>query len=451
MFWLLVPMLLVSTLLFFDAYRNAREAADRAYDRVIAASILAIADRVVSVEGKLDVDLPYVALAMLSTDADDRVFYRIAEPDGALLTGYEDLPLPPGGHLPDSDEPVFYDARYLGDTVRVAALTQPVTGPSASGRFAVQVAQTRGQRDRLVRELATATAFRLLALVLLIALATWIGVRVGLKPLMHLRRVVRERSPQDLQPLDVAVPREVRDLVTAIDGLMERLGRTLSSMERFISDAAHQLRTPLAALQTRVELALRAEDPDQLRQALEDLQGTTWRTNRLAKQLLDLAHSTGDASSTRYERLDLRELAADVSREMAPCAIARGIDIGFDDDNTPAPVNVDNVLIQEMLKNLVDNAIRYCPRGATITVRVRSANDPAQLSLEVEDNGPGVPSNERSRVLERFYRGPGVDQQGSGLGLAIVREVAERHGGNVTLNESESGGLLVQVTLPRVL
>lgn len=236
--WFLGPMLLVSTVIFFDAYRSAREVADRAYDRVIAASVLAIADRVVTVDGRLDLDLPYVALEMLSTSADDRVFYRVAAPGGVHLTGYQDLPPPPKGEFTEPAEPVFYDAVYLGETVRVGVLTQPITGPGASGRFAVQVAQTRGERDRLTRELATATAVRLGVLATLMGLATWLGIRFGLAPLAHLRQVVRERSPQDLRPLGVAVPREVRDLVVSIDGLMARLGRTLNFMEQFISDAA---------------------------------------------------------------------------------------------------------------------------------------------------------------------------------------------------------------------
>ncbi len=446
--WLLGPMLVVSTVLFFDAYRGAREAADSAYDRVIAASVLAIADRVVTVEGQLDVDLPYVALEMLRTSAHDRVFYRIAEPGGELLTGYADLPPPPGARLPETDDPIFYDAEYLGESVRVGALTQPVTGPTASGRFTVQVAQTRGQRDRLVQELATATALRLLALVVLIALATWFGVRFGLAPLARLRKVVRDRSPQDLRPLDVEVPREVRDLVSSIDELMERLSRTLRSMEQFISDAAHQLRTPLAALHTQVELALRERELPVLRRALEALQGSTWRTSRLADQLLNLARSTGEVDDARREVFDLRALAADVTREIAPSALAKEIDLGYEDDGQSARVNADPVLVQELVKNLVDNAVRYCPPRASVTVRVLSGVREGLVCLEVEDDGPGIPPAERARVLERFQRGARADQQGSGLGLAIVCEVAERHGGGVALEEGASGGLLVRVTLP---
>jgi two-component system sensor histidine kinase TctE len=448
MIWLLVPMLLVGTALFFEAYRSAREAADRAYDRVIAASVLAIADRVVTADGALDVDLPYVALEMLSTEDNDRVFYRVAEPDGALVTGYADLPPPPDGRLPAEDDPFFYDAVYRGDVVRVGALTQPITGPGASGRFAVQVAQTRGQRDRLVRELATATATRFLVLVVLIGLATWLGVRFGLSPLARLQAALRQRSSHDLRPLDIAVPREVRDVVAAIDDLMARLAKTLQVMERFISDAAHQLRTPLAALNTQLDLALRERDPQVLHESLLALRRSTWRTSRLARQLLNLARSNADSNGETDESLDFAALVADVTRELVPTALEKDIDLGFEQTGLQARVCADPVLLHELVTNLVDNAVHYCPTGARVTARVCTDPQAERVRLEVEDNGPGIPVAERPRVLERFYRISGMNQEGSGLGLAIVRDVAERYGGTVDLCESDSGGLLVRIDLP---
>jgi len=445
--WLLGPMLLLSTVLFVDAYRSARAVADRAYDRVIAASVLAIAGRVVSVDGGIDVDLPHAALEMLSTDADDRVFYRIATTDDGLLTGYADLP-PPAGALDADDGLMFYDAEYLGEPVRVGAFEQPLTGRAASGRLTVQVAQTRGQRDRLVQELASATAARLLLLVVSIALATWLGVRFGLEPLVRLRAAVRSRSPHDLRPLDVAAPREVRDLVTAINSHMERLQRTLRTMEQFIGDAAHQLRTPLASLHTQVELALRETDADAQRAAIAELRAATWRTSRLAGQLLDLARSTAESSGVGREVLDLRELAAEVMCELAPSALAKDIDIGFEGGGSVIALHADAVLMQEMIKNLVDNAIRYSPSGATVTLRIEADEVAGRARLAVEDDGPGIPPDERARAFERFHRGADTAQQGSGLGLAIVREVVERHDGDVWLEASAAGGLRVRVDLP---
>jgi len=442
--WLLGPVLLVSAGLLLDAYRGARQAADRAYDALIAASALAIADRVVGAEAGLDVDLPYVALEMLRTPAEDRVFYGITGPGGEFVTGYRDIPLPSGGELPQGYDPIFYDAQYRGQTVRVALLTRPVVSRGFSGRYSVQVAQTRGERELLARSLALGTAGRLLALILLVALITWLGIRLGLEPLERLRREVRRRSTQDLSPLQVEVPREVRELVGAIDSLMARLDRSLRIMEQFISDAAHQLRGPLAALHTQVEVALRESDPDLLRRAVASLQATTWRTSRLARQLLSQARASSETAAGRRSPVDLAELAAEVTREHVPAALVKQIDLGYEGASSAA-ISADPVLLRELLKNLIDNALRYCPERATVTVRVLEGSTLARVVMEVEDDGPGIPASERQRVFERFYRIEGRTEEGSGLGLSIVSEVAEGFGGRVSLHQSRSGGLLVRV------
>jgi two-component system sensor histidine kinase TctE len=447
--WLLGPLLLLCIVLLLDSYRGARVLADRAYDTLIAASAYAIADRVVPIENSLDLDLPYVALEMLSTPAQDRVFYRVAGPGGTFVTGYRDLPLPPDGHLPAGPDPVFYDAHYRGEALRITLLTRPVRGRYLGGRYSVQVAQTRGERDDLAYGLAVATAFRFLALTLLVAFVTWFGVRFGLQPLAHLRREVRRRSPQDLRPLQVDVPREVIDLVLAIDSLMARLDHNLRSMERFVSDAAHQLRGPLAALHTRVELLLRESEPASLRRGVTELRALTWRTSRLARQLLVDARASSESTvgGARRARFDLAHLAAETTRSQVPAALVKQIDLGFE-GSEPVHIVADPVLLEELLKNLIDNAIRYCPETATVTVRVRRETAVGQGVLEIEDNGPGIPAVERERVFERFYRLGGQSEEGSGLGLAIVREVAGANAGQASLHTPATGGLLVRVTFP---
>lgn len=447
LFWLLVPVLLVSAALLLDAYRGARRAADQAYDGLIAASALAIADRVVAVGDRLNVDIPYVALAMLRTPSQDRVFYGIQGPGEVFVTGYSDLPPPPGGPRADFYDPVFYDAEYRGEVVRVGLLARPVTGRGLSGYFTVQVAQTRGERDRLARELAFGTAWRLLSLIVLVALITWLGVRFALVPLERLGAEIRRRSPPDLSPLQVPVPREVSDLVWAIDSLMARLERNRKAMERFISDAAHQLRTPLAALHTQVELALQQHDEVELRRSVGRLQAVTWRTSRLARQLLSQARASSDAAAVRREPLDLARLAAEVTRDLVPAALVKSIDLGYEGIDS-APLTGDPVMLGELTANLIDNALRYCPEGSTVTVRVRRENSPERTVLEVEDDGPGIPEAERERVFERFHRAAVSGVEGSGLGLAIARDVAQRLGGEVSLHTADSGGLLVRVVFP---
>jgi two-component system sensor histidine kinase TctE len=218
-------------------------------------------------------------------------------------------------------------------------------------------------------------------------------------------------------------------------------------MQRFIADAAHQLRTPLAVLQTQAELALRENTSPDLKTTLAQLQDSTRRATRLANQLLDHARASSDISTLNIVPLDLSALAADTTRELVPLALRHAIDLGLEAE-PGIQIQGDGVLLRELLKNLIDNAIRYCPAGACITVRVSAAGS-AGISLEVEDNGPGIAAAERHRVFDRFYRIPGSYTDGSGLGLAIVKEIVRLHSGKISLGEGTGGGgLKVQILLP---
>lgn len=445
--WLLVPMLVLCGAMLVDARVGALEAADRAYDRLLAASALAIAERIIIGDDGPEVDLPYVALEMLGSTAQDRVYYRIAGPDGRVVTGYPDLPARQGAARPAAG-PAFFNDTYRGETVRVAVLDQPVQSSGASGSFVVAVAQTRGERDRLAQALVLRSAERYGLLVAVTGVIAWIAVTRGLAPLHRLRDAIRARAPDDLEPIRTDVPGEVRDLVGAINQFMARLGASLTTMERFIADASHQLRTPLAALRTRAELALRAGDGAELREAVGGLLDSTRRTTRLAEQLLTHARATGGGSADSWQTVDLTALVADVARAGVPAAAARDIDLGVDRADAGCVVTGDEVLLREMTRNLIDNAIRHGHAGGVINLRTVAA-DAGSIVLEVEDDGPGIPAAERDRVFERFYRIPGRGE-GSGLGLAIVHQIVGRHGGRIALEEGSGGrGLLVAIALPR--
>lgn len=445
--WLLGPLLLVSAIILVVNYFQARDIADAAYDRLLAASAQAIAERVVVADGELEVDLPYVALDMLASTAQDRVFYQVSGPDGQFVTGYRDLP-PPSGKISHSDgASLYYDAVYRGEPVRVTVLSSPLMAWGVQGNFKVQVAQTRGERDRLTQELVLASALRLLIVVVLAATIIWFGISRGLAPLTQLRRSIRARSPQDLRPITETVPREVRDLVEAINQLMARLEENLAVLQRFIADASHQLRTPLAGLQAQIELALREQDPATLKEALQRLHAATRRTSRLANQLLSLARAAPKGAGSALSTLDLAELAMTVTREVVPEAVTRDRDLGFE-GRGQLQINGDPLLLRELLKNLIDNALRYTPAQSRITVRV-APREGGNALLEVEDEGPGIPPEERGRVLDRFYRMPGSPGEGSGLGLAIVKEIADRHGAMMTLDSGTGGrGLRVRLVFP---
>jgi two-component system sensor histidine kinase TctE len=287
-------------------------------------------------------------------------------------------------------------------------------------------------------------------LVALAAVGVWYGVGRGLAPLERLREEVGRRSDQDLSPVEVRrAPLEARPLVNAINGLLARLDSALSAHRRFVANAAHQLRTPLAGLHTQAELALRESEPEAVRRSLEQLHHAAGRAAHLVSQLLSLARlEPRSGRPLQGEPLDLKELARDTTARWVPQALARGIDLGFDACSTPAQVIGDRLLLEELLGNLLDNAIRYAGPDGEATVRVDRAD--GDTVLKVEDNGPGIPEEERAQVLERFQRGSTTAQiPGSGLGLSIVREIAVTHRAQLRLEPGQDGrGTRVSVTFP---
>ena len=284
---------------------------------------------------------------------------------------------------------------------------------------------------------------------LLIALATlvivWFGVKRGLQPLARLSDEIKARSAGDLRPIDAAgAPEEARPLVGALNGLLGEVSAASRKQQRFLADAAHQLRTPLAGLQTHTELALAQPMPEACRAQLEQVHRATIRTARLANQLLALARAEPGARSANAD-LDLKNIAGGEADAWVRQAVSRDIDLGFELES--ARVDGDAFLLREALSNLVHNALEYSPRGGRVTVRTGRRNGHA--FLEVEDDGPGIAPAERGRVLERFYRVPGTPGTGSGLGLAIVREIAAGHGASRCHRRfGPAGGCRVGITFP---
>jgi two-component system sensor histidine kinase TctE len=287
----------------------------------------------------------------------------------------------------------------------------------------------------------------------MIALATvlivWFGVKRGLGPLAKLSDEIKARSPGDLRPIPAeGTPEETRPLVSALNGLLDEVSQASRNQQRFLANAAHQLRTPLAGLQAHTELALAKPLPAEVRAELEQVHQATIRTGRLANQLLALARAEPGARGSAAE-VNLKALAEGEADGWVHQALARDVDLGFELEWSP--VQGDAFLLREALANLVHNALEYSQRGGHVTVRTGRANGHA--FLEVEDDGPGIPSTERERVLERFYRVPGTPGTGSGLGLAIVREIAAGHGATISITDAMAGssgtrGCRVAITFP---
>ncbi|MFL5273482.1 MAG: sensor histidine kinase [Anaeromyxobacteraceae bacterium] len=445
--WLLLPLAAVWIVDAVLTWATVKGTIDLAYDRALHGSALAISEHVTLGAGEPVVDLPPIALEMLDTGEQERVFYRVSyrAAGGAdtFLTGYDDLPPAPRA-APGA--PIYYDASYRGDAVRVAALYASLPG-DADIVSLVQVAETLVRRRAVTQTLVGGALAAQVALIAVAAAVVWLGVARGLRPLRALGREVARRSPDDLTPVGEEVPREVAPLVRATNDLMARVRDAIAAQRRFVADASHQLRTPLAVLRAEADAALRLEDPAAIRAALERLRDHSQATSHLAAQLLALARAEpGSERAGGEEPVDLDAVAREACAALVPEALARGVDLGFEGAG-PLPVRGRAILLREAIANLVDNALRYGRPAGRVTVSVGRAGDGGAV-LAVEDDGPGLPAEERARVLDRFYRVPGTPGDGCGLGLAIVSEIARRHGATLHLGDASAGGLRVELRVP---
>ncbi len=446
--WLLGALAIISALMLFEVRSSASKAANEAYDRVLLGSALAIAERVVVVGEQLEVDVPYVALEMLTSAAQDRVFYQVVGPGNSFITGYDDLPVVDDKEIPKNGAPLFFDADYRGDAIRVGVISRHISGGRLSARFTVMVAETVEGRNNLINEMMTAAVVRQLVLILVAGVVLWIGIGWGLKPLVRLEAALNRRTPSDLRPIEHEVPQEVRHLIDAINDLMKRLGASIEAMQRFTSNAAHQLRTPLAAIQTQAELAQDENDPTKITKRLEHLNRSTKQTSRLINQLLSLARTHQEDENFQFETIDLKLLCEDVTRAYVPEAVSKRIDLGFEQQDQINSIVGNEELIKEALKNLIENALHYCPQNSTVTVRLKQT--PREVVVEVEDNGPGILKEERDKIFERFYRSETRDDDGCGLGLPIVREIMDRHAGSIEYRDAPKGqGACFQLIFPQ--
>jgi len=434
--WLLVPTLAVWALGFAVGYTRSLAQANEAYDRTLLGSALVIGERLTLVDGDVVADLPQAALEMLRTDAQDRIFYRVADlRDGRYITGYEDLPTPNGA--PPTTEPVFYDAVYKDQAVRVVAVTRSVLAGSGQRGLLVQVAETLDARHQLTRRIVTEAAAVQLLLIALAAALIAFGVRRGLAPLARLRGEVRRRSADDLTPIDAkGVPLEVAPLIEAINAHTGRQRQLSEAQVRFVANASHQLKTPLTVLRAQIGHALMQTDLPAMRAVVTELNASSDATGRIVEQLLALARSEPGRPLDMRE-IDLSALARDVTFEMLIAARSKGIDLGFESGETLL-VHGEPVLLRELIVNIVHNAVVYTQEGGTVTVKVDRRDERAVL--KVIDNGPGIPAAERARALERFYRVAESNVPGSGLGLAIAKEICARHGIAITLMDVPGGG-----------
>lgn len=443
LWWVLGPMFALLILNVALIYRFGHDSAERRHDRFLNDYSKILLDQLRSSEGRVEFNIHSGALNILSEDKKDQVYYSLSGYQQAFHFGTADLPLP---SVRLTETPVYYSAEYAGHPVRMMAAILPKSDV-ASGRVVVVLAKTLVLYHERAQEWMWRVLPSQVLLLLFAGFMVWWGVGRGLRPLLQLRDEVMSRSSLDLSPLpENEVVSEIRPLINSVNGLMGRLEESLVLKRRFIADAAHQLRTPLTGLKAQAELALRLDDPIEIRHSLLQMRHAADHAAHLANQLLLLARAEpGTVKKDSQAKHDLAALARNTTEYWVPRALYKNIDLGFEDSDGDCRIAGNGVLLAEMLNNLIDNALRYTKAGGQVTVRIR--RDDVSVVLEVEDDGPGIPEIERERVFERFYRVLGTNQEGCGLGLSIVREIADLHHAKVhLLSGSDGTGTLVRIT-----
>lgn len=418
-------------------------------DRLLGASARAVAETLEVQDGEITLDLPPWALGMLENTSRDNIYYNVYEGQ-RLLTGYPNL-LPPKASEINTRQTLFRYGEYRGQRVRIAAEARRL--PRVDDLVVVQVAETLEAR----RALSTTMLIQLVILeVALVALASFlipIGVRWGMAPLTRLRRGMDARSASDFTPLPLAdVPRELRDLVNAFNALLARLDSAVEGMRRFTADASHQMRTPLSILRTHIGVLKTQMEAGPQSESIADIEAATDRLQRLLIQLLTLARAEGaEPSGLALSEIDIAAAARIVAEEYAPQALRTGVELDLSIEGAgPFVTRGDNVLLTELLGNLVDNAVRYnCDDGNVI---VRVIGEHRQIVVEIEDNGPGIPAQERDKVFTRFYRlNRDQSRPGSGLGLSIVQVLTQILGAKIELLSGRNDrGLCVRLVFQRL-
>ncbi|MCM5570278.1 sensor histidine kinase N-terminal domain-containing protein [Burkholderiaceae bacterium FT117] len=436
--WMFAPLLLLWPLSIAVTFLVARSLADAPFDRSLHDRAIVLAQQVRSApttSADRREALERAARELFDLEAEGQYFYQVVDEGGVLLAGHRDFPRPRLFDFPDASRVKLRNVTIRGNELRAAyTYVTMQQGEGAETQALVQVAETLEQRGILANEIIKGVILPQF-LILPVALGlVWFGLSRGLAPLKSLQARIRARRPDDLSPVDPhGAPEEIVPLVAAFNDLLARQSQTLQTQRRFIADAAHQMKTPLAGLRSQAELAMRESDPDQLRRSLQQLIRSAERSAHLVSQLLALARMENLGASTPLESLGLHPLVRTAAADWTAFAMRRRIDFGVENDDRPAPIAGHPLLLRELINNLIDNALRYTPVGGVVTVRTRSTPD--RVLLEVEDNGPGIPLSERALVFERFYRIADAPGEGSGLGLPIVSEIAEHHHATVRIDD----------------
>jgi two-component system sensor histidine kinase TctE len=447
--WMLTPLLLLWPISLALTWLVAQGLANKPFDRALVHNVHALAQQVrLGPDQTVEFNLPQPASELLRADETDLVYYQVRGGLNEHLSGERDLPLPqPNEPKGSSYEVHIRDDEMRGLEVRVA-YTWIRLDAEGKRPALVQVAETREKRSVLAAEIIKGVMLPQFALLPLAVLLVWLALVRGIKPLSQLEERIRARKSDDLSPLDdKAVPMEVAPLVVSVNDLLERLKDSIVTQKRFLADAAHQLKTPLAGLRMQADLAQRSgSSEDDLKKSLQQIGRASVQATHTVNQLLSLARAEGGGHHLPQQRCDMAALSSEVLQDCLPRAMDKGIDLGYEGvaPGTPgAQVQGNLTLLKEMLRNLVENAVHYTPstpeRQGVITLRVLLDPYSKVLVVQVEDNGPGIAPQDRDLVFQPFFRALGTNVDGSGLGLPIVKEIAQQHGATVSIDAAIAG------------
>ena len=455
--WMLAPLLLLWPMSVVLTWLVAQGIANKPFDRQLGEMARVLSQQVTVQDAgggtlpSASFALPASAAELLHTDETDTLYYQVLGLDGQYLSGDRALPMPNDEERAAAGVVRFRDDEINREPVRIAYVRIGLPGGTAGGIEPpiVQVAETLGKRSRLATEIIKGVMLPQFVILPLAVLLVWLALARGIAPLNELQQRIRRRESHDLSPIDERdAPEEVSPLVRAINDLLTRLDRSIGTQKHFLADAAHQLKTPLAGLRTQAELAQREidageRDPQALKKSLQQIARASQRAARMVNQLLAMARAEDASQALQRQPVNLARLAAETVRDFVPRALEKRIDLGYEGADSgaakgPAGLSISGqpVLLRELIRNLVDNALQYTPEGGTVTVRV--VDDPfgQVVVVQVEDSGPGIPAAERDKVFQPFYRSLGTNVDGSGLGLAIVREIAQQHDAEITLEDA---------------
>jgi two-component system, OmpR family, sensor histidine kinase TctE len=451
--WMLTPLLLLWPISLVLTWVVAQGIATKPFDRALAFNAQALAQLVTVQHNRAQFNLPAPAREILRADDSDLVYYQVLGLKGEFLSGEKDMPLPIEDEKIEPGKVKLRDDEMRGLSVRIAYVYVDSAEAAQTKLVLIQVAETLEKRSTLATEIVKGVMLPQFVIFPLAVLLVWLALVRGIKPLSELEERIRARKPDDLSPIDdKTVPFEVVPLVASVNDLLARQKHSLAAQKRFLADAAHQLKTPLAGLRMQAELALREGTPEaDLKQSLQQVSRSSIRATHTVNQLLALARAEASGQTVPMQACDLAQLTVEVVQDCLPRAMEKRIDLGYEGVDTSkahgneAMVMGNPTLIKEMVRNLIDNAINYSPssseRPGVITARVLTDAYGGVVVLQVEDNGPGIAPAERELVLQPFYRTLGQEADGSGLGLAIVAEIAKQHRASLSIEDTAARGL----------